>query len=44
MTRAIQAGKALADRLVEHFSDRHITLVGFSMGAEVIRACIERLA
>ena len=44
MTRAVQAGKALANNLIEHFSDRQVTLIGFSMGTEVIRSCIERLA
>ena len=42
-TKAEESGKELAHQLVEHFSDRHITLVGFSMGTEVIRACVEEL-
>jgi len=28
---------------MKHFSDRHITLIGYSMGTEVIKACVERL-
>jgi pimeloyl-ACP methyl ester carboxylesterase len=44
MNRANEAGRELADKIVEHFGDRHVTLVGFSMGAEVIRVCLERLA
>ena len=40
LTRAEEAGKELAQQIVEHFSDRHITLIGFSMGTEVIRSCV----
>jgi len=43
-TRAGHAGKELADKIMNNFSDRHVTLIGFSMGAEVVKACIERLA
>ena len=43
-TRAGLAGRQLADKIINDFGDRHITLVGFSMGAEVVRACIERIA
>jgi hypothetical protein len=32
-TRAGHAGRELADKLIKDFGDRHITLVGFSMGA-----------
>lgn len=40
LSRADEAGKELADLLIKHFSDRFLTLIGFSMGTEVIMACI----
>lgn len=44
LTSATNTGIFLADQLIQHFSDRHITLIGFSMGSEVIRSCVQHLA
>ena len=43
MSKAKEAGRLLANNLIENFSDRHVTLIGFSMGTEVVLACIEEL-
>lgn len=36
-------GYCLADFLIDHFSDRFINLVGFSLGTRVIYCCLKRL-
>lgn len=43
LINATQTGEELADKLIKEFSDRHITLIGFSMGTEVIASCLQRL-
>jgi len=37
-------GRLLAECLIKNFADRKVTLVGFSMGTEVIRCCLDTLA
>jgi hypothetical protein len=37
------AGIYLAELIIEHFSDRFINIVGFSLGTQVLLCCFDRL-